>query len=193
MSAKQSTDLRDYIKQYDDVIRPYSCEKIIAFFEAHKAHAKRYRTDGYDFTQLDVNEIDESLAMAVASECTKAFDGYIAQLGIDYMEPSMRFEDVRIKKYDPDLDQEFGCHIDNYGPGSSDRFLTFIIYLDDNDEGSTYFPNFDVRVPCKKGSMAVFPPTWQYWHQGCKPVEKPKYILMTSMMLSDGDTTETTT
>ena len=192
MSAKQSTDLRDYIKQYDDVIRPYSCEKIIAFYNAHINLAQRYRTDGYDFDQLNINEIDEDLAKAVATECHKAFDRYVSELGIDYLEPSMRFEAVRIKKYDPDLDQEFGPHIDNYMPGTSDRFLTFILYLDDNEEGSTYFPNFDVRAACKQGSMVIFPPTWQYLHQGCKPVGKPKYIMMTSMMLSDGDTTEIT-
>ena len=51
------------------------------------------------------------------------------------------------------------------------------LYLNDNEGGSTSFPQLDLNTKCKKGSMLMFPPLWPWLHSGEKPIDKPKYIL----------------
>ena len=56
------------------------------------------------------------------------------------------------------------------------RFLVFFLYLDDNEGGSTIFPNHGIKSECKKGSVLMFPPLWPWLHAGEKPIDKSKYI-----------------
>ena len=57
--------------------------------------------------------------------------------------------------------------------------LVFFIYLSDNEEGKTTFPQLDKYAECKKGSMLMFPPMWPWLHAGTKPINEPKYIMQT--------------
>ena len=53
----------------------------------------------------------------------------------------------------------------------------FLVYLNDND-GLTYFPEQDLTIEPRCGRILVFPPTWEYPHQGLAPTTT-KYILST--------------
>ena len=56
------------------------------------------------------------------------------------------------------------------------RTLTFIFYLNDVEEGGeTTFPEFKVKP--KKGSLLLFPATWNYVHSGNIPKSDDKYII----------------
>jgi hypothetical protein len=55
--------------------------------------------------------------------------------------------------------------------------MVFFIYLDNNNKGKTIFPNLDIEIDCKKGSLLMFPPMWPWLHAGQKPVRKNKYII----------------
>ena len=178
----QATDLRDYVKVYPGTIPPLHCDRIVQLFEQQQRHARLYHTDAYNFTQLELHTIGaNNLAQAVVLECNKVFHCYMKSVGADHMAPSPQFEAVRIKRYEPHKAQEFRPHIDN-SADTSDRFLSYIVYLTDNAEGRTVFPNLGLAVACEKGAMLVFPPTWQYLHAGERPIDSNKYILVTSMM-----------
>ena len=84
---------------------------------------------------------------------------------------------MRLKRYLPNGVDQFGNHVDVADLESARRFLVFFLYLDDNDGGSTTFPDYDVTSKCKKGSLLMFPPLWPWLHAGEKPIDKPKYIL----------------
>ena len=71
----------------------------------------------------------------------------------------------------------FGPHVDSKDANTCKRFLAFFLYLDNNDGGSTMFPQMDITSKCKKGSLLVFPPLWPWLHEGKKPIDKPKYIV----------------
>ena len=60
---------------------------------------------------------------------------------------------------------------------SAKRFLVFFLYLKDNKEGYTSFPEYDLKVKPKAGRLLMFPPLWTYKHIGHKPIEVPKYII----------------
>ena len=57
------------------------------------------------------------------------------------------------------------------------RFLSFFLYLSDNEEGKTEFPYQNITTDCVKGSMVIFPPMWPWFHRGTKPIKVPKYFL----------------
>ena len=89
------------------------------------------------------------------------------------------WEELRLKRYLPNGKDEFRPHVDAVDRKSSIRFLAFFIYLDDNEQGGTHFPQMlnPPISPCKKGSMLMFPSLWTHLHAGLKPIQKPKYIL----------------
>lgn len=55
------------------------------------------------------------------------------------------------------------------------RILTFILYLNDVDEGWTQFYTGD-QVSPSLGRGVIFPATWTYYHQGYPP-KQTKYIM----------------
>ena len=96
------------------------------------------------------------------------------QMPTNYM-----WEPIRIKRYLPNDHDEFRPHVDVKRKETSTRFLVFFIYLSDNEEGKTTFPQLDKYAECKKGSMLIFPPMWPWLHAGTKPIKEPKYIMQT--------------
>ena len=87
------------------------------------------------------------------------------------------FEQIRLKRYLPDGTDQFGSHVDVNDHNSARRFLVFFLYLDDNEKGSTSFPQHRIMSECQKGSCLIFPPMWPWLHAGEKPINKPKYIV----------------
>lgn len=57
------------------------------------------------------------------------------------------------------------------------RVLTFIIYLNDIDEGGETEFFTDCRVKPKAGTILLFPALWYYNHSGLMPITHDKYIL----------------
>ena len=51
------------------------------------------------------------------------------------------------------------------------------LYLANNKKGKTTFPNLDVEIECKQGSLLIFPPMWPWLHAGQKPTKTSKYIM----------------
>lgn len=88
------------------------------------------------------------------------------------------FEQFRIKKYYNDGNDLFDTHVDVQDYSSARRFLSFLFYLNDVDEGGeTIFEGITIKP--KAGSMIVFPPLWLFPHRGNPPVSNTKYILST--------------
>ncbi|BCV07817.1 MAG: hypothetical protein CM15mL3_0380 [Kanaloavirus sp.] len=53
-----------------------------------------------------------------------------------------------------------------------------LFYLNDVEEGGkTIFPYHHKEFTPVKGSVIIFPPTWEYPHLGEPPASNPKYIM----------------
>ena len=69
-------------------------------------------------------------------------------------------------------------HVDVGSLDSAMRFLVLFVYLNDVEEGGeTEFPELDLTVTPKCGTMLLFPSTWTYLHRGNTPISNDKYLL----------------
>lgn len=174
--------LSDYIENFGIVGCNDYCRGLIKLFDIHRLSAIEYHDEpGYKFEQLNVNLVNVGEANKFAQLCHLHAVEYFNQLGLTKYIPQYGFEEVRIKKYMPDDDSRFESHVDVMNHSTAKRFLTFIMYLTDNQAGETEFPTLDIKISCRRGKMIAFPPTWQYPHRGLKPIIDPKYICMTTL------------
>jgi hypothetical protein len=189
---KRNLLMDNYIKVYDDVIDEVSCKELIKRFEdEHEMYETVHQEDGdnvISFEQLNlyVQGWDD-----VQKGLLEMFQDYIVHYKIDCnvydkMWPEKYgYEAVRMKRYLANDYDRFDPHVDVMNHESARRFLAFFIYLNDVEEGGeTQFLNINqpgtylpYTVKSKRGRLLMFPPTWQYYHTGLKPVSGRKYIL----------------
>ena len=65
-----------------------------------------------------------------------------------------------MKRYLPNNYDEFRPHVDVNQKANCTRFLVMFLYLADNKKGKTIFPNLDIEIECKQGSLLMFPPMY---------------------------------
>jgi len=74
-----------------------------------------------------------------------------------------------------------GYHVWHYeamNRESSNRLLTYIVYLNDvQDGGETEFLYYPMRVKPTAGTCVVFPAAFTHTHRGNPPISNEKYIL----------------
>lgn len=176
----QNTKICDLVKVYNNVIPEQRCDKIIEHFEGAKKYWDKQRTTIYKFNQVNVNKTPdwEPVQQYLTEVSLDIFNRYFTDLGIINPPTIKALEEIRIKKYE-DSNMYFDYHVDVADYKSARRYLAGFIYLDNNDEGQTVFPELDIKIECVKGRMVVFPPLWMFPHAGLPPVNKPKYIIGT--------------
>ena len=181
-----------YIKVYDDVLDKDSCNTLIGKFETSDDHQRVYQEDGdnrISFRQLVM--VDHPEWESVQNGLLPLFQDYITHYKIDCkvydnMWPDKYgYEAIRMKRYEPNDIDRFDPHVDVMNHQTARRFLAFFIYVNDVDEGGetkflnihrpgTYIP---YTVTPKRGRLLMFPPTWQYYHAGLKPISGNKYLI----------------
>ena len=182
-----------YIKVYDNVIDELSCSEIIKKFEdSHESFETVHQEEGENiisFEQITLVEHEEW--KSVQNGMLQLFQDYIIHYKIDCnvydkMWPdTYGYEAVRIKRYLTNDYDRFDPHVDVMNQETAKRFLSFFIYLNDVEEGGeTQFVNINkpgtfipYTVEAKRGRLLMFPPTWQYYHAGLKPISGKKYLL----------------
>ena len=104
----------------------------------------------------------------------------------DDFPPIISMENIRIKKYLPNDKDEFKIHVDVLRALLAKRFLVYILYLTDVEEGGeTYFPRQNIKVKPKEGRLVMFPPFWSLPHSGLKPIKGTKYVIMSYLHYGD--------
>lgn len=173
--------LTELVHVFENVLSAEECNSIVAAVEERNHLLRLHNTPLYTFYQMDLLQTDLSpIAHRFAGVVSKYANQYFKFFGLDQFVGVQGFEDVRVKKYLKNSDFEFGEHIDVIDKASSVRYLTFILYLNDND-GNTTFDSLGLSFKPKQGSMLVFPPMWMFPHAGKTPTDHDKYIMMTSL------------
>ena len=170
------------VKIYDDTIPANLCKELIEIFERSKQDQEYVNSDHCPcFTQLNVYRISSGQAIlkVLIPYMHKVYNQY--RLDIEqsnYLPQFKHLEEFRVKRYLTGGDERFDEHVDVTDTVSSARALAFLVYLNEND-GNTLFPSQNLNIEPISGRVIVFPPTWEYPHEGLAPKSNPKYIMST--------------
>lgn len=179
--------LSNLIRTYENIVPADVCDALVAQFEKDTAYHERHTNPAKtpQFTQLNLSQAmqigdpfwkEHNMAMAHAINNLQMH--YEADIGLNTFPEKYGFEELRLKRYSPETQDEFGIHVDVGTHATARRFLVVFFYLNDVAEGGeTYFPHLGIKIKPKKGMALVFPPLWLYPHAGLPPVSGPKYIV----------------
>jgi len=165
------------------------CDYSIKFFELNdRLHRPGMAGSGVD----DISLIDTELKLNFSNQesLSKKLWEYLDKLLMEYVElnPCLNkighweiHDTFQIQKYNPG-EGYFGEHCEHgsssLGKKISDRVMSWIVYLNDVDDGGeTRFPQYDFNVKSKKGSIIIFPAGWTHMHHGIVSNTQSKYLI----------------
>ena len=179
------TELKDYIKVYDEMFTKTFCDSIIeAYTNSEKTVIDREQRPS--FTEVNISQrylAKDPLWVGIQKQIQDVFVDciqlYMNSLQVEVDFPAKySFEEYRVKYYDNNGHDQFKDHVDVGDYNSARRFLVMFLYLNDVKEGGeTNFPNLNVAIKPKCGRILLFPANWQYRHSGLPPVSSQKYIV----------------
>lgn len=177
--------LNDFIHVYDNVLDSSTCNSLIEVFESNvDKHERIENSNKPNFTQFNLTENSkitkktEQIHNLLLSKIFQYKKKYYEFVDPRCFPLEHAFEQFRIKRYLNDGNDMFDTHVDVTDHESSRRFLSFLLYLNDVDDGGeTIFEGMVIKP--KVGSMVVFPPLWMFPHIGTSPVSNTKYIIST--------------
>ena len=167
------------VKVYDNIIPDRFCQALINYFESNEKNQLFIDEDYCPcFTEFNLNNISKKIVNSLIPYTHKVYQKYKEDTKSKYIPPFEELENFRIKRYLTNGKERFDEHVDVTDDDSSVRSLSFLFYLNSND-GNTLFPLHDLNIEPITGRVVVFPPTWEYPHQGLPPKSNPKYIMST--------------
>jgi hypothetical protein len=102
---------------------------------------------------------------------------YFEQLGMDYQDGKLMTDYAIFHYY---TGQEMGPHVDDDYQPQVDPICTGIIYLNnDRVGGDLWFPEQDVLLQVKPGTLVIFPCVKPFYHASTKIVEGEKWHIGT--------------
>ena len=184
----------DFIFEFDDFYSKEECEKLIEIFERHSELGLTLtRIEGQgssavmvDDEQLFSADMVESLEVDVnEARWVKDFDQkfwkyayppYVAKYGIiNDMDPhGLRW--MKVQKTLPAQGYHI-WHCENMSKYHSGRILTWILYLNDiEDGGESEWLYLSKRTSPKQGKLVLWPAGFTHTHRGNPPLKDTKYI-----------------
>lgn len=169
--------INDFIRVYDQVFSDDYCEFLIDYIDVGKPKFIDH--------ELKPRFYELVFAKSMVTECidkiSPYLDHYVESVGCDQWLPqNFTYEFPRVKKYRKNTEDQFDTHVDVGDHLSAKRFLAFLVYLNDVEEGGeTCFTGINKFIRPKRGRMIVFPPLWMIPHRGNPTISEDKYILST--------------
>lgn len=176
-------ELNDLICVYDNVLSKDVCNFLIDFFNNNQDKQEKIENDARpNFTQVNLTQHSkisdkvDKIHQKLISEVISLKKKYYELVDSRCFPEKHNFEQFRIKKYNTSGSERFDTHVDVQDYSTARRFLSFLFYLNDVDDGGeTIFVDKTILPKC--GRVVVFPPLWMYPHKGCAPISNEKYIL----------------
>ena len=183
--------IENNIRIYDNAMSPEDCKKIIELFETNKDQIQAFNTGRKEYSEIDIDKFEtpwsetkEKFISMMKTYMNKFMKD--VKIQINDFPPIIDMENIRIKKYLPNDKDEFKTHVDVLRALIAKRFLVYILYLNDVEEGGeTHLPKLNIKVKPKEGRLLMFPPFWTHPHAGLKPIKGTKYIIMSYLHYGD--------
>ena len=188
------SDVKHYIRVYDDGLEPSLCEQMIqsfaglARFQVRNGRGIKSGLEESAWTELNVTQLsDQAFLHMFRTKIDAAVERYNRDIGLTLPVPNSRtIADLVMKRYTPTPGgtERFQLHFDSANQFAH-RYLVVLWYLNDVAEGGeTRFPQLDVSVAPRAGRLLMFPPNWIYQHEGVPPRSGDKYILSTYLLFN---------
>jgi hypothetical protein len=156
------------------------CDDMINYFDTNKdKHVKTNNIIGkkgiVDDTRMSLDKYNKP----------KPFQNYCDQLDECLKKYKKKYED---SKKSPKIFLSRHTNLQKYNPGQGyykwhfedtivgQRFLVFMTYLNDVDDGGTEFKYQNLTTPAKKGLTLIWPVYWTHTHRGQISNTQTKYI-----------------
>jgi hypothetical protein len=183
--------MNNFIEIYHNIISSEQCENIIGYFE-------QMRSSNLVFSRQDLRDgelhqkNDESIFLTQPETYLLHQTHPILKLLVDsvhdcYNQYAKKFSVLKesklhgissIKLQKTEIGGGYHkWHYENNGASEASRFLAFTVYLNNVEEGGeTEYLYQSLRVPCKQGTMAIWPAAFTHPHRGNPPLSNQKYI-----------------
>lgn len=193
-----------FVQVYENALSNDFCDHIIDFFNNNPDYRSKYSLTSEEALLINENRLNELDGLVgvkktsemyvnteylekediyISQQLNKYLNKYVCELNLPYIDfkalIGCQDSGYNIQKYKQN-EGRYLFHQDGKLSKDKDkvgyRTLTFIFYLNDVEEGGeTTFPEFQVKP--KKGSLLLFPATWNYLHSGNIPKSGDKYII----------------
>ena len=183
----------DFIGQYENVLSQDECNNLIRYFEELKEvnspllYQRQNINDGARHQKDDEScYMDHSFLLSKHSGIFRGFIDEFQKIYVNLYEKKysilkesakLNIEHLKLQK----TDIGGGYHLWHYENSTSitaSRPITFMIYLNDVDEGGeTEFLYLHKRFSPKRGRLLIWPSGFTHTHRGNPPLSNDKYII----------------
>ena len=186
--------IENFVLQYDNLFTAQECQTFIDSFnrmdrvgytvsrqkEGTNSTVKKddqfYFSDVLSGMELDVSDM-APFKMFNERFWNTVYPAYLEEYGILNSVAHMSIRLTKIQK----TEVGGGYHIwhnEDGDPRDMRRVMTFILYLNDVDEGGeTEFLYYPKRVKAKQGRLILWPAGFTHTHRGNPPLSNTKYIM----------------
>ena len=184
-----------FIRIIDDVMTQESCAKLIEHFhlchveglsynrkDTEKTSNTKKQDTSVNFSELLIASLPDSSQVNINNVLKKYVIEYIEEFeaGMFNSEVGDVFpisqSCIKIQMTKPSEGYHI-WHSENTNIESNSRFLAWILYLNDVEEGGeTEFLHLSERVKPKAGRLVIFPAGFTHTHRGNPPLSDTKYI-----------------
>lgn len=184
------TSIDPFISVYENAFNDEFCDSLINYFDGLPADKVFNRQNKDNISKMEIDDYliygndpihSENIALAISTFNKEFWEKY-------YFDYANKFSILqRIQRHNS---YEFkiqkigvGCgyhvwHFESETKDSMHRIFTWMIYLNDVEEGGeTEFLYQHLRIKPKKGTLVIFPAGYTHTHRGNTPLSNTKYIV----------------
>lgn len=180
----------DFILHKEKAFSPEYCEKVIEEFDRAEQMGnvinRQQNGEGYKLRKDDTAFFPSKHTTAECLDVVQGFNEvFWAQIYPEYAQQYQILNDCdkhhiwyhKVQKTNPGQGYHI-WHTENMDRKSSTRLLTWILYLNDIEEGGeTEFLYYGKRIQPRQGDFILWPAGFTHTHRGNPPLSETKYIM----------------
>jgi len=179
---------KNFIGIFDGYLLPSDCKKVIEYYEKENDFTAKFTRQNLEkfppVMKDDTAKALNSQNLHIWKDNFKSFFAnfdlalkkYVDSTSLNTLYQELKYTHMKVQKTLPGQGYHI-WHIE-HGPGEENRVLTYLIYLNEVEEGGeTELLHQSVRVKPKTGRILIFPAGFPYVHRGNPPLKGNKYIL----------------
>ena len=178
-----SVQTQAFVNVYQEAISSEDCKKIINFINSSELKPGLMSGGNVKKANPKIKDsLDTTLNFSDSSLPTKILKNALHFCSQDYIKRNYELQKIQefglsdtynLQKYNPGQGY-FKWHFEDTIVGK--RYLVFMTYLNNVEDGGTEFKYQNLTTPAKKGLTLIWPVYWTHTHRGQVSNTKTKYI-----------------